>query len=310
MFPLSGSRFGSTSRRRGTDIYEDALHPGASERDGERKHRRGDRWPPVRTSFSALSARERALIAAVLAPFLGYIVYFIAVSLALFEQRGSKEEEESVGPWAERRLNGFNEPLRSSNRENQSWIGPKYHGYICVFCPFVEDPSSVVLIYWATLDIEWERGYKGLGTFNLIYESVEFFLFSLLLFIGQVVIDETRRDAEFGRKYDEDDWCKLNAWLGIYNFSTQRRRVLRGDRSKVSLFSFHFHRALSTFSVSIWLCKRFSSAPLMQNVLLKCARHAEFAKRARNAEASISARVDNHNDCTTRRNANESNGTS
>lgn len=196
MFPLSGSRFGSTSRRRGTDIYEDALHPGASERDGERKHRRGDRWPPVRTSFSALSARERALIAAVLAPFLGYIVYFIAVSLALFEQRGSKEEEESVGPWAERRLNGFNEPLRSSNRENQSWIGPKYHGYICVFCPFVEDPSSVVLIYWATLDIEWERRYKGLGTFNLIYESVEFFLFSLLLFIGQVVIDETRRDAE------------------------------------------------------------------------------------------------------------------
>lgn len=74
----------------------------------------------MRTSFSALSARERALIAAVLAPFLGYIVYFIAVSLALFEQRGSKEEEESVGPWAERRLNGFNEPLRSSNRENQS----------------------------------------------------------------------------------------------------------------------------------------------------------------------------------------------
>lgn len=120
MFPLSGSRFGSTSRRRGTDIYEDALHPGASERDGERKHRRGDRWPPVRTSFSALSGRERALIAAVLTPFLGYIVYFIAVSLALFEQRGSKEEEESVGPWAERRLNGFNEPLRSSNRENQS----------------------------------------------------------------------------------------------------------------------------------------------------------------------------------------------
>lgn len=35
------------------------------------------------------------------------------------------------------------------------------------------------------------KGYKGLGTFNLIYESVEFFLLSLLLFIEQVVVERT-----------------------------------------------------------------------------------------------------------------------
>lgn len=73
-----------------------------------------------------------------------------------------REEEESVGPWAERRLNGFNEPLRSSNRENQSWTGPNITIYVC---PFVEDPPSVVLIYWATLDYCEKGDTKGSGDF-------------------------------------------------------------------------------------------------------------------------------------------------
>lgn len=70
-----------------------------------------------------------------------------------------REEEESVGPWAERRLNGFNEPLRSSNRENQSWTGPN----ITDICLSIRRGSSFcrsnLLGY---LGLLWERGYKGL----------------------------------------------------------------------------------------------------------------------------------------------------
>lgn len=77
--------------------------------------------------FLLLSARERALIAAPFSLRSSATSYILSLS----RWHCSKEERER-GPWAERRLNGFNEPLRSSNRENQSWIGPKYHGYVYI----------------------------------------------------------------------------------------------------------------------------------------------------------------------------------
>lgn len=93
------------------------------------------------------------------------------------------------------------------------------------------------------------------------------------------------RDAEFGRKYDMkmvDASCKCTIRSTIFIFND---RILRGDGEsiesmKISLFS-------STFLSP-------SALPWYKTFLLK--RDFKLDTQKRNAEPSISTRVDNRND--------------